>query len=439
MKPFVGTVLFSLCLAVSYANVSLGQTTDEKPRPGLADSFDRGIANAPEDPANLLKDGEERQTQQEALIPVSPLESIRDKLDRGKESLYDATSFRLGFAWTTLFQTISDVRPDADRSGVASDFDIYGTWELVKKGTPTQGQIFFQIEGRWDYGTTGPSTLGLTSLGTLIGTADSFSAYSPTFLPFRNFYWQQGSTEASWIYRVGKITPDQILGTSRHFSPFTTFLPTAAIASNHPVPDTGLGAVGAWYFSDRSYVLGLISDANGDRTDLGDIEEGDFFEALEFGYKINPKTERAGYSKITVSHMDGTSDGMLNNAALGPSGWGIAVKLEQELTADGELVGILKYGHTTNDSGLFKHIATAHLLLYNPWEVLRNDLVGVGYTWAEPGIEETRDESNLEVFYRFPLLPQWDTTLSYQSVFNPALNPDIDHASVFSLRFRTTF
>ena len=47
----------------------------------------------------------------------------------------------------------------------------------------------------------------------------------------------------------------------------------------------------------------------------------------------------------------------------------------------------------------------------------------------------SRDEYNLEVFYRFPLFPGVDTTLSYQSVFNPALNTEFDHAHVFSPAF----
>jgi len=61
-----------------------------------------------------------------------------------------------------------------------------------------------------------------------------------------------------------------------------------------------------------------------------------------------------------------------------------------------------------------------------------------GCPLSEPP-SEIRSEYNVEAFYRFPLFPSVDTTLSYQSVFNPALDPDNHHASVFSLRIRTTF
>ena len=52
---------------------------------------------------------------------------------------------------------------------------------------------------------------------------------------------------------------------------------------------------------------------------------------------------------------------------------------------------------------------------------------------------EARSEHNLEVFYRFPLFPLVDVTLSYQSLFHPAFDPDNDHASAFGIRIRTTF
>jgi len=51
----------------------------------------------------------------------------------------------------------------------------------------------------------------------------------------------------------------------------------------------------------------------------------------------------------------------------------------------------------------------------------------------------SRDEYNFEAFYRFPLFPLVDATLSYQSVIHPALTTELDHASAFSLRLRTTF
>jgi carbohydrate-selective porin OprB len=157
--------------------------------------------------------------------------------------------------------------------------------------------------------------------------------------------------------------------------------------------------------------------------------------------KLAPRTPKAGYSKLTFWHTDGTKNGEPANASLGPSGWGFFLKLEQELTADGRLIGIVRYGRSYDDSAAYKQLASAHLLFYDPHFIghIRNDLVGIAFNWAEVPVSAARSEYNVEAFYRFPIFPSVDMTLSYQSVINPALDRDNDHASVFSLRLRTTF
>ena len=61
------------------------------------------------------------------------------------------------------------------------------------------------------------------------------------------------------------------------------------------LPDTGLGGIGGFYLNDRVNIVGVLHDANADRTTFGDIGKGDFFKALEFQVKLYPLTEKAGY------------------------------------------------------------------------------------------------------------------------------------------------
>ncbi len=70
---------------------------------------------------------------------------------------------------------------------------------------------------------------------------------------------------------------------------------------------------------------------------------------------------------------------------------------------------------------------------------LENDLFAIALTWVDPTTAGSRPEYALEIFYRFPLFPGVDTTLSYQGVIHPALDPDNDYATVISLRIRWTF
>ncbi len=399
------------------------------------------ITEDPGDPSNTLSEIEGRRAQRDSLFGVSPLKSAHDATDKMKENLDETSHFKPGLMINHLFQGLSKALPGNDKSGMTTDLDFVGSWDLINRGTPTQGQVYFGIEGRWDYGTTGPQDLGFVSLGSQIGTANAFSAYTPAFI-LRNFYWEQGSKEAGWAYRAGKITPDSILATSRHISPVTTFLPnggTGLFSSGYP--DSGLGAVAVGYPNERLRILGLVSDANADRYDFGDIGAGDFYKALELGVKIAPKTEKAGFSKVTIWHNDGTKDGQPINASTGAEGHGVTVKIEQELTDDGRAIGVLRWGKSWDGSSLYDEQVGAHFLLYDPLgtDGLQNDLIGLAINWVDATAAGARDEYNAEVFYRFPFFTGLDTTVSYQYVKDPALTREIDRASVISFRIRAVF
>ena len=407
------------------------------------DSVPRGVlSDSPDDPENLLLAIELRRTQKNSLISVSPLEGLHEATDRAKESLDEATHLSLAVAFTHLFQWLSEAPLSDTTWGTASSLDVLGTWRLVDRGGPYQGQIFFQVQGRWEYGTTGPERLGTIGVGSLVGTANTFSAYVPTFLPLRNLYWQQGSQDAGWAYRVGKITTDATLSTSAYIASPLTFLPTAGTGPfANALTDSGLGIVAAWYINNWLKLLGIISDANADRSNLGNIGAGDFYKAVELAVKIAPKTENAGYSKFTLWHTDATEDGEPVNGHLGPEGWGFFVKLEQELTASGRAIGILRYGRSFNASAVYEEQIGVHFVLKDPTGVtrLQNDLLGVAFNWAQANVSGARGEYNVEVFYRFPLFPQVDMSLSYQLLIHPALDPNNNGASAFGLRLRTTF
>jgi hypothetical protein len=391
----------------------------------------------PEDPMNQLPLIWERKAEKDAVFRVSPLKKAHDDTNAWNAAQKEKTGLEFGMNSNTLIQALTDVLPGADRWGVATTIDFVGTWEAINRGKPTKGQVFFQVEGRWDYGTPGPTNLGPNSLGSLGFTANIYAAYVPTF---RNLYWQHGTRESGWAYRVGRITVDQIFSTSRHISPALTFQP---ISGTGPfvigLADTGWGAAGAWYPTKRVGVIGAVHDADSNRQDFV-TPQGNLFTAIEIGGQIAPQTEKAGYSKLTLWHTDGTSDGQPINGNLGPAGWGFMLKLENELTADGRAIGIARYGRSYDGSALYRQLAAVHWLLYDPsfFGRINNDLMEVAINWVEAW-QGQRGETNVEVFYRFPMVPGFDTTLSYQAIINPALDLGIDFSSAFSFRFRIVF
>ena len=246
-----------------------------------ADHQALGGLNGPEDLHNLLRHIQHRGTQRESLFALSPLTPVHDSSAQAKQELYEATGVKLGFVFAHAFQGLSESLPNQDDWGTSSQANLVGTWEVLDRGESTQGQFYLDIEGRWGYDTTDLNTLGADGLGSTILTSNPFTKYDPNFI-VRNAYWHQGSREAGWSYRAGKITPDQILSTSAHISPFATFMPLAStVPFSMALPDSGWGAAGGWYINDRMTLVGVVSDANADRTERGDIGEGDLFTAVE--------------------------------------------------------------------------------------------------------------------------------------------------------------
>jgi len=428
------------CFASATARAQEDESSeDDKPAVGVPPAG--GMLSDPQDPMNQLPLMQQQRAEKDAVFRVSPLQKAHENTNRRKKALKEKTGFEFGMNSNTLIQWLTDVLPGADNSGLATTLDLVGTWAVINRGKPSQGQFFFQVEGRWDYGTTGPTTLGSAGLGSLGFTANIYAAYVPAFLPFRNLYWQQGTKENGWAYRLGRITVDQIFSTSRHLSPALTYQP---ISGTGPfaigLADTGWGAAGAWYFTDRVGLIGAVHDADSNRQDFL-TPQGNYFTAIELGGQIAPQTDKAGYSKLTLWHTDGTSDGQPINGSLGPPGWGWMLKIENELTADGRAVGILRYGESYDGSALYRQLAAAHWLLYDPsfFGRINNDLMGVAVNWVQPWQTGSRGETNFEVFYRFPMVPGFDTTFSYQAIFNPALDLGIDFSSAFSFRFRIIF
>jgi len=428
---------FGLLSGFTMATANADEQGSESSGGGSHSAF----SSDPEDPGAMLNGIEERRAQRDSLFPVSPLKWLHDGTDRASDGIYEATHIRPGLTFNHLFQWASDVLPDTDDWGTDTDMDLVAAWDLINRGKPTLGQLYFHLEGRWDYGTTGPQTIGFSNVAAAGGTANAFSKYDPTFL-IRNLYWQQGGPKTKWAFRIGKVTTDSSLATARPVRPVTTFLPNAGtglFVSGYC--DSGLGLVGVWHYNERFKILGLVADSNGDRYDFGDISAGDFYTAVELGFKIAPRTEKAGFSKLTVWHTDGTEDGTPINANTGLDGWGMTVKLEQELTDDGRAVGVLRWGTSWDGAAIYDNQAAAHLLFYDPPGParLQNDLIGIAVNWVDSAAEGSRDEYNLEVFYRFPLFPGLDTRLSYQYVIDPAFTREFDNSSVFSLGFRTVF
>ena len=138
-------------------------TADEQEAGSSGGGSRSSLSSDPEDPGTLLNGIQERRAQRDSLFPVSPLKWLHDGTGRASDGIYEATHIRLGLTFNHLFQRVSDVLPDTDDWGTDTDMDFVAAWDLINRGKPTLGQLYFHLEGRYDYGTTGPQTIGFSN------------------------------------------------------------------------------------------------------------------------------------------------------------------------------------------------------------------------------------------------------------------------------------
>lgn len=92
-------------------------------------------------------------------------------------------------------------------------------------------------------------------------------------------------------------------------------------------------------------------------------------------------------------------------------------------------------------SALYERTAVLALVKYEPdWFTgINNDSVGASYSVMKAAIAGTQTEKNLELWYKFPLTLDLQTSVHYQGIFDASLRPDKDYASAWSIRFTTAF
>ncbi|MDK9735677.1 carbohydrate porin [Vibrio sp. D404a] len=374
------------------------------------------------------------------LISAQSWEDSYSSFNNKKSDLYDEHGFAFAGFHSSLFQVASDTKPDFDNTGLATIAALYGTWNAVKHDDPSAGQIGFGVEARWGYGNLlTPVELGQQAIGSATGSADPYDATNPTFV-LRDLYWRGGSEDQGWSYRLGKMTVDRMLGSSKYANATSTFLPVGSQgAPSIAYPDSALGAAVAFYPSERFRFGAVIADAYGDRTNFGDITEGDFFKAVELQAKLFPLNEEAGFSTLSFWHTDGVDDPeKANGGSTGEEGWGLFVKHEQQLTKDGNNIAVFRYGRAFDDAAVYKEQGSVRYIKTNV--ALKDDMFGVAASYVKPVYNPMeRDEWSIDTFYRINLFKNVETSVGYQMIFNPAYNASVDRTSVYSFRITQTF
>ena len=408
-------------LGTLFCNLVLAQTAVQPPAP-----IDRGFDNSPDDIDNQLRESDERA---DSFIPFEPLQPVHDQWVRLTRALRDSIGLDLGLNYTGLYQKSDDTLPGKQSEAGGGDLDLFGRWNLFNRDGPWRGALVFSSETRHRYTEISPSQLG-EEIGSLWETVVSFDTQEYA-LP--QLYWEQGSYDDGLIYRAGKMDPADIYDGGRYVSSNYAFLsPAFSDTLAMPLPSTGLGLAAAIYPTANTYILGGVHDANGERTTLGDIEQAEFFTAIELGATPNFGKPGAGLYHVTLWHSD------KREGAKVPSGRGIAVTFEQELGPDGNIVPFARYSYAEGRVTSVRQTFAVGVGLEEPFGY-RSDLIGIGFSWGEPTDTTLDNQYVLEAFYRFFITPLTHITPDIQVILDPAKNPNEDVLTVGSVRLRTLF
>lgn len=356
---------------------------------------------------------------------------LQNEFDAWKTGVKERTGLAFGIDYTSLgLAATESLGTSTAASGV---FRGYGNWELFNRGKKNSGTLVFKFEHRHAYTDVAPGVFA-DQLGYVGGTSAGFSDQG-----FRatQLFWNQLFGGGRGAFNIGFLDTSDYVDVYPLASPWTRFTNNAFLNGSGAIggiPDGALGAVVAGFLTDHLYLGGLIADANGDATNLGDgfdslFNEFETFKSLEFGWASNREDMILKNAHVTLWQVDERS------RAGTPDGWGISASITT--STDSGFMPFLRGGWADDGDSLYEaSVSTGFGFTWGPGD----SVLGVGLNWnrPNPSIYGTNlgDQYSLELFQLLQLTQGIALTPSVQVIRNPALNPTEDWSTFFGLRLR---
>lgn len=376
------------------------------------------------------------------------LPTMMDSWNQLKAKVREQTGVSFGGSWGVLYQNFSDVPPDAQTDTVGQKFTLNISRDLFQSGTPEALTFDLVIEDRGPMGgfDNPPLQAGIAA-GSIVPTAATWGDFS---LGITQAYIRQNLWGNKFQYTIGKIFAPNFIDSYPFFDDNRQFLnqsfsTSPTIAS----PLRGAGAVATYYPTEGGlYLLGGAYSANSSDTGwtIDEVfDTGELFYQAEIGWSGLARTGVPIQARgpmdtnnvhLTAWHKDAQPDS--TNSTLQPSAKGLA--FNANFMVGDSLMWFLRAGAS---EGWVNDLAVSAGF---GWRPIANysDLFGFGVGWVHPNDELlpgplTREQTNLELFYRFHVTPNFAITPDIQLIKNPSLNPGVNTLWVAGLRGRITF
>lgn len=431
---------FVVALLLIFSEESQGQDQNKNDAYSSSDTYPhKKTVNHPLEPGKVIDD----------IVPqpgsVFDIGVGKEYFD-WKNDLYDKIGLKYEVSYHLLFQSASEVLPDASYNQALGQWWGFLTkWALVNKGKKNKGGLVFSMFDRRGLGNNAtPSNFGIMDVGGITTNVEfTYWTYG-----IENLYWEQwlNFEKHDFMFRIGNQVVTVLLDPFRYKDSrvsFTTgpfcFHPTM------PYPTFGFGAGFKWLPSKGSglYLAGSLNDMNGDPNLQGfnwsTVSRGEFFYGFEVGYNWKRSKDDYDHLHILVFYADERStrnpDTMPNKA-----GGGFSILGEKQLD---RLVGFAKYTYNTAQGGgvtgsFSEQTFTAGLAYKNPLNIKGEFAAGFLHMvpFEEIFGEGARNQSGLETYWRVLLTRNIWVTPGWHFVFNPTLNTDTDFVSIPQIKFR---
>lgn len=355
-----------------------------------------------------------------------------ETLDIWKQELKDDVGLSVSFDYTSVVLTADETL--GDNIGAGGIARAYGTLDLFDADN---GTLVWKFEHRHAYDDVSPFDFSLGELG-YVGLQEA--PFSDSDFRTQNLYWRQRMNDDRSVLIAGVLDPTDYVDAFALASPWMHFMNLAFSTGSAAIGLPNDAAVGVAYgtmLGDNFYVIGGITDTNGDPSKPFDgfdnfFSEGEYFKSVELGYTSSQ--ERIIFDNY---HMTLWQKDEQEKAGV-PDGWGVAFSASRYI---GDQLMPFVRGAYTEDGGSLLQRSISAGLGYQPKTMA--GLFGMGFNWGEPN-ETTfgtglADQHALEVFYRADIGKHVAVTGDVQYIVDPALNATEDRIWMFNLRARFVF
>lgn len=351
-----------------------------------------------------------------------------------KDRLAEDTGLSFGIDYTAVGLYASSSLSDKDSSGGIAR--LFGSWDIVGRGTPDSGALVFKVERRDGYSGIPPSGFALAGTG-YVGLYEA--PFSDQGWRLTNLYWRQRLNDGQATITAGFLDATDYVDAFALASPWTGFNNFAFSTGSATIGlpnDATLGVAAGTMLGENLYLIGGLTDANADPTKPSEgfdsfFSDAKYFKSVELGWTTSQ--ERLIFDNIHVTgwHTDGSETFGVND------GWGVAGSASWYV--GDRWLPFLRGGYAEDGGTLLQKSVSAGFG-YQPVPGVGRDLLGFGVNWGEPN-EDTfgpglGDQFAAEAFARYNLGENFAVTPSLQWIKNPALNPDSDDLAVIGLRLR---